>query len=352
MEVSQAVMATFLLAGGFAFYTRPRWMPKLMARVPGTTRRQREGVRLGGIEVATFEGQLAENNPNDLFQVITAARDGQWAKRSYLCAEMAASIPEGVFDSWLKLDPNQQLLQLLLGYRRVDEAGNTRGTGTASTVTADRTARMKVLAAEASEAFARASAIDQADPTPWIGRIAAERYIQAPDVKARSRAHFAEAIRRDPESAAAMRAILGILAPYWWGKNGEGLAEARALAAGAPLGSVRPMAIFRAHRDEWHHKRHWGQPEEAAAYFRSPAVIAELRAAYAASIGSPAYRPAFDAALLWNDAAFCFYLAGEKAAVRYELARIGDRYFDYWEQLPGVKGDRAGYETAEAWARG
>lgn len=351
MGASQLIWGAMFISIAYAVFTRARWLPRIMGKLPGGTRAQNVIARVGGLEVAVLQGELEMGNPTNFFMAIAAARDGQWAKRAFLCEKLACSIPGPTFDAWIATNPDQQLLQLLLGFRKVRWAWEARGHGNASTVSDDSSAKMGQLGAEAAEAFARASAVDPRDPTPWIGRIDAERLIQADDVTTRARAHFAEAMRRDPENGDAIRMWLSVLAPYWWGKNGEGLVEARAVAAGAPPGSVRPTAIFEAHHNEWHKKRHWGSPEEAAAYFQNPAVIAELRAAHAGSLGSPAFRPGFNAYALYNDAAFCLFLAGQKDLVQYELARIGERYSDIWQHLPGIQGPRAGYAAAEAWAR-
>jgi hypothetical protein len=275
---------------------------------------------------------------------------GRWARRYDLGLRFIAAVPEPQLDARLAEAPGDSSAVFLHGLRKMQAARKTRGGGDASTVSPDAADRMEALAAEADTAFDRVASIDGADPTPWAARIHAAMLMQPDDTPAQCKGHFREAERRDPECVVAIQALLSAMAPHWFGNKGEGLTVARAIARDSAPGSVRPMAIFAAHEAEWHYRRFWGKPEAAAAYFRNPAVVTELRAAYQASMGSPGFQVPPEERYLPNLAAFCFYLAGDKGLVRREIARVGDRPFDAWGRLPGAKGKRAAFEAAAAWA--
>lgn len=346
MGMGQLVWFVVFACIGIAVYTRASWMPKVL----GGSRFQSNVGRIGGVEAATFEGEISLGQPTNFFNRLGMTREGQWDRRLFLAEELGPKIQEGFTNAWAQSMPDSPGLQLVIGFRKIDEAWNARGYGRASNVTDDAHARMHQCGQLAAQAFSRAAATDPADPVPWIGLIRAEHCIQHDDVKQRARAHFAEVMRRDPESVDGIMALGSVLAPHWFGEDGEFLAEARGLAQGAPPGSWRAYAIIHAHLNEWHKRKAFKSMPEGMAYITSPQVIGELRAAYAASLGHPSFRQPTGALKMLNTAAFVLYLAGQKDIVRHELARIAGRYTDVWERMPGAKDEHAGFAAVSHWA--
>lgn len=350
MGLSQIVCMLVFFGIAMGYATRAKWMPAVLGKVPGGSRFQSDIGRKAGVEMATLEGEISLGQPTNFFNVLAQTRaNQQWEKRYWLLDNLGSKIQEGFLLAWAQSMPDAPGIQLAIGFVKIKQAWEARGHGKASTVSDDEHATMHQRGIEAAHAFRRAAATDPADPTPWIGLIDAERCIQDDDIKNRTRPLFAEVMKRDPESYFGIYGFAQVFAPYWWGEDGEFLEEARRLAHGAPGGSRRASAIITAHFNEWHNRNAFKSKDEARAYITRPDVIAELRNAYAASIGNPAARPQEGSPGLNNLAAFMMYMAGQKDIVRHELARIGDRWTDVW-WTDDVKGPQAGYEKAKAWA--
>jgi hypothetical protein len=185
----------------------------------------------------------------------------------------------------------------------------------------------------AEQDLLRAAALDPADPTPYAMLVSVACHLDRGERAAYG--HVTEALRRDPESYAALDHFLNYFcAPHWGGSDDKCLDFARRAAAGAPAGSVRPMLLLEAHYYVFHHECAFGDRKRGDAHIANPAVQQEVLAAYHASIGHPAHRPSRRTNELRNLAAWWFYMMRDRERCARELTAIGGAFTDsYWQRL-------------------
>lgn len=165
-------------------------------------------------------------------------------------------------------------------------------------------------------------------------------------------ARFAAAVEREPGHLPAHVQRLRSLAGDERG-CGEALAFARGVADASPRGSVLHGLVAQAWIERWAWQLYTDGPESARATLVAPAVVAEVRAAYAASLGSAHYRPGPRTALPAGFFAMVFYLQDDREGALQATEHMGGLACRYpWSYLPWSGARRGCDARLPAWIRG
>ncbi|MEJ2646699.1 MAG: hypothetical protein P8180_17695 [Gammaproteobacteria bacterium] len=164
-------------------------------------------------------------------------------------------------------------------------------------------------------------------------------------------ARFAAAVEREPGHLPAHVQRVRSLAGDECGCD-EALAFARSVAGASPRGSVLHGLVAQAWIERWAWQLYTDGPASARATLVAPTVVAEVRAAFAASLGSARYRPGARAALPAGFFAMVFHLQDDREGALQateQMAGLACRY--PWSYLPWIGAQHGCDAGLPAWIR-
>ena len=261
--------------------------------------------------------------------VLLTTRDMLWNDRAfYLDLVSPHLVPHlGVLcDAWCGNEPHSVVPFLVRGVTRIDWAWQARGSGAGSSVGSGAASLFQQRLTLARQDLEQVMQMDPTDPTPYAFAIKIARGQDADlDV---GRQLLAEACRRQPDNWLAHQQLVVAMAPKWSGLPGEAVLDfARADAARAETLSGLPALPIAAHLEVWNSQLMDVGEAAARAYFKQPAVLAELDHAIAALEQTAPMGPW--ATLPWNVLAYAAFVAEDAARLRVPLTHMGWGAFRY-----------------------
>jgi len=264
-------------------------------------------------------------------------------------AQIAAQVDglENWIGEWLAAEPWSTLPLLIRGGHAVHRAWRLRGAARSRQGT-DRFDEFFEHLKLAEDCLQEVAERFADDPTAWMYLVLTGRAREVGVEETERR--FRQVIVRDPWHRVAHEHMLQQLSPRWGG-SAEAMHEfARRTVAEMPPGTPLGHLVAVAHIEQW-----LETPDgQETAYIRSPAVVADLRAAAETSIWHPNYTRWPGWPTVHNPFAMAFWLAGDWPAAADQFEAIGDLVTEWpWRHLgdPGRRFALARQETGRRLAR-
>ncbi|HWL36542.1 MAG TPA: hypothetical protein VNQ77_10125 [Frankiaceae bacterium] len=220
---------------------------------------------------------------------------------------------------WTDAEPGRADAWLARAATEAWLAAEARGAGRAKTLSTGQRLDFAQLMSDARRSASRAAELAPADPEP-LHVLIKTCYALGPDDL---EGLFAELRRRDPWHLYGLGTTVDLLAEKWYGEGDEARALADDLAAAAPEGSLVPVVVAAAMREQWYYLAVFRKERDAAIGFVAmPETRAALDAARGRSVGSPAYQPSPMAPWAANTFAYTFYNFGRHADAAALLAPL------------------------------
>lgn len=308
-------------------------------------RRQSKPSTVGGPRAKKAREEAAEGHLTSVVQLLRGTPDPELR---WLYLSTLSGVPLDSAERLVAAHPDDPVAHVLLGYARVWAGKEARGTAVAEDTSLEAFEAFEALALSAVEAANRACALAPEDPVPWLIRLSAfyGLGVSVPDIMAT----FQEAVRRAPGHFGAHDLAAHLMSPKWFGDADTLLDFARTAAAEAPDGSDLPILVLRAHFEIAMAAAMTADDEAAKAYVQRKDVRDECRAAYARSLGHPAYRERAASVDARNQACGLFYFAEMNELLARELDKLGYAYTSApWVFL--ARSPRAAFAAARVQAR-
>ena len=273
----------------------------------------------GDPQALRFEAQLRDGQWQEFHDFLEGLAD--WDLRHFYIVELSriAGRPQWV-EEWAAARPQSSLPLLFRGSHGINWAWEARGSGRAKSVQEEAWPVFHGRLVEADRELAKATALDDRDPTPYALSLTTARGLSLGQVELQQR--FEQAHRRDPLNGGACVSMLQGTARKWGGSHAAMLQFARWASGEAPDGHSAHKLIALAHIEVWMDSPQ-GDPQQT--YFHSEPVKQEVRAAARRCVQSPDYSRN-GSVLSWLDRnvfAFCFRLMRDYPAQLEQMRLIG-----------------------------
>lgn len=294
-----------------------------------------------------FRTELAAGRWQEFHDFLEATRD--WDDRHFYVTRLASldDRPAWIAE-WKAARPDSALPLLFSGAQYLHRARQARRPGPACQVEEEAWSVFQARLVDADRDLARATAMDEADPTGHACGIEAAMALRLGQNEVRRR--FVEMGKRHRWHQAGNAAAIQALAPRWGGSDQGMFQFARWVDGTAPEGNGVHAVIALAHLEQW-----LDLSAEAAAgrdrqrtYFFAEPVKKEVRRAADRSIWSPSYQPGRLTSGDRNIFAMCFWLMHDYDAQLEQMRLIGPLIQEYPWQFQGEPG--WAYERARSWA--
>lgn len=217
----------------------------------------RDRLSLDGDYDAAETAIAAQRDVNDRVAVVDACAD--W------------SSPPKWLEPWARERPDSSALPLVRGVNGVIWAWQARGGDWEPKNYLEFQKRLR----EADADLERAAEMRPTDAVPWVWMITAAKGLELPREEIARR--FKEAVRRDPNIAAAYRGMLSALCAKWGGSHEEMFRFAREASRKAPQGSTIHAMIAEAHLEYAGALGRELNSDDENEYWRGPQVLAEIQ---------------------------------------------------------------------------
>ncbi|MBU1243436.1 hypothetical protein KKD52_17795 [Myxococcota bacterium] len=272
-----------------------------------------------------------------LAQAMFQSTRGQWDLRTWVL-ELAA-------DRYLmKMHPTQRAQVadslvaqgevgwlLVRGVWHMLEGWESRGSGSADTVTEDGATDLERGCTRAVRDLEAVASCDPGDPCPHTFLLRAARGLGDRDL---GESAYARACALDPTGYEPRARYLGVISERWLGSFDEMLTHARTVAAQMPDGVDAASLPILAHYDRYSHLCIFdGDVKGAHLYLRDPQVQAEVRHALARSVDAPGHTQTPATMRIRHTAAVTLFHGGSFDAAREQILKVGDTFErDSWWQ--------------------
>lgn len=206
-----------------------------------------------------------------------------------------------------------------------------RGATMAKHVTAEKMREFEQHYADARRSAHRAAELAPGDPTPWWLLIRSGYAFGTANLADL----LAELRSRDPWHAYGLETAVDLLGEKWYGTADEGRELADSFAAECPVGSLVPMVVAHAVREQWYYLLVFRKEKDAAAGFMTmPRTRAAVDAARLKSVDSPAHVPGPMTPLARNAFACTLFFSGRTKEAAAQLAKSNGVAAKYpWEMM-------------------
>jgi hypothetical protein len=324
MNAELIVYATALGGGLVAYYYRQRRKLAGMQPLVATCGDEEVSVRTALVkgDVAPLRDMLTRNaGDHELVDLL-------------LTQVIDELVPHAPFERWAAEEPQSAIARLCLGVRLIKLAWQARGHGAASTVNERAADLFWERLEEAERELATAATLDPSDPAPWAFLIVVGRGLGTAEETAR--AHFEEAVRRDPGHVSAHLNLLLFLSKRWLGSHEKMLAFARESVARLGEGSPLELLVAQAHNVVQDHMFHFDEDRAVRkAYLANASVRAEVDQAWERFTNlSPQDRPA--ALVAHNHFARWYFEVKDRERCRAAVGHVANRFtVDPWYVVGG-----------------
>lgn len=244
-------------------------------------------------------------------------------------------------EAWLADEPDNPAALLLGAAVYLHHALESRGQGTADTVTEHGARGFVEFSVAAEQCLARLVELRPEDPVPWAQRMQAA-YALADSLDVFEDFH-AEAVARDPDSWTVHRRLLNASCEKWYGSHGAMFAVARKASGDRPE-SPLSLLVIPAHLERWLYLSAFEDDDAAAdAYWDRADVVAEVERAFDAFL--PHATETMDGHIARSAAAAWFFTRRDKARTRAAFGDLPLYYERPWAYLGGEKA----YRKARLW---
>lgn len=218
----------------------------------------------------------------------------------------------GYFEDWVKAMPDSHFANAFLGSSYIAYAWQARGTGYSNTVVEEGRNLFYSRLEKARKYLEKAGGLDESDPIVFAGLITVSRGLSLD--RSSMENYFQKAIKADPSEFRSYELKLTYLMPKWHGSAKEMFEFAREAAKNAPLYTLIPQLIVKAH---WE-MRYYLKDEN---YFKNKEIWDEIRVIYERLLKD---FPESNEIRSW----FCrtAYHAGDFTIAKEQFVIIGDSY--------------------------
>jgi tetratricopeptide (TPR) repeat protein len=267
---------------------------------------------------------------------------GDWQDRDFILDRVVDWIPLTALDFACETEPDAADLFLIRASFFSSLARKKRGGGTTDKVTEDSWHAAANCIKAALEALEKSTSLDPHDPTALVCVLPSLGIFC--ELLPKMRETFQRATQLAPNLTPAYEPVVTIQSKRYGGSHEQSLEFARSAFAKSAPGSDMAYGLFWAHFLVYTHFIHFDKDEAAIArYFKDPAVVDELSAAFD-TWTRPPYVPRRSSIPYLHFAASWFYQVKDLDRLRAAFALTGDVYSpDPWGTLgdPQAVHDRA-----------
>lgn len=254
--------------------------------------------------------------------------------QSSTAASIVSEVPgvEKALEERIAEVPEDAVARTLLAYRQVVIGWDIRTGLRAEHVSAEQFEQFHAWLRRAEQTLIEVCAQYPNWSLPWHVRTISARGLELGHSESRRR--YDRLAARHPHHLAAQGQVLQQLCPKWGGTWDAAFAFARQTAQEGPAGSPLAGHIAEAHLERW-------LEDDTDRYLQDPAVVADLAAAEAASLGHPDYQPGYYDWLLHSLFGVLFALAGDRDRAVPHFRALGDYMDDWvWGYVTGTSRDK------------
>lgn len=250
--------------------------------------------------------------------------EADWQDRDFILDRVVHWIPLTALDFACETEPDAADLFLIRASFFSSLARKKRGGGTTDKVTEDSWQTAANCIKAALEALEKSTRLDPDDPTALV-RVLPSLGIFC-ELLPKMRETFQRATQLAPDLAPAYQPVITIQSERYGGSHEQSLEFARSAFAKSGPGSDMAYGLFWAHFLVYTHFIHFDKDEAAVArYFKDPAVVDELSAAFD-TWTRPPYVPRRSSIPYLHYAANWFYQVKDLDRLRAAFALTGDVY--------------------------
>jgi hypothetical protein len=279
---------------------------------------------LGGEEGAGLVAMARQGNLQETMDFLSQARAaGDWDEYTFMAGHVGAEAPRPLLDQAVTQAPNHPDLRVLRSAQGIKAAWDSRGTGTADTITDESADAMVNFLDIARRDLADAAGMDPPNPAPHAMMIEVAT-LHENMASSDGRAAFQQALQRHPANLKAFQNALRLSSQKWGGGHDEQLQVARLGLSRAAPGSDLFGCIFYAHMEIWFYKNRFDGDEDAAqAYLANPAVQAELNQVFDRWV-TPQYRARRTSPPMLHLAACWYFMTSDIPRLKRAMAAINN----------------------------
>ena len=275
----------------------------------------------GDAEVAGLRAAAAANDWRSVEAALKAT--GDRLRREFMVDAIVADTANlGWVDAWVRERPDEALARLLWGACAVQYAWHVRTGKVPEHVRPDQFKGFFDWLSQAEEQLGAATSMDPDDSAAWIALLWTAVGLQSPLEEATAR--WAEVSKRSPRTEQGAIAYTAYISPRWNGTAELMWEFLHGLLSGETDGSPRWALVPNGHLEQWVAERmDKNSAVHASRYFQQADVQAEIKDAYARYLGAPVRQPTPNEGWYRELFAACFYLMGDREALRTEMQSIG-----------------------------
>ncbi|MDH5766949.1 MAG: hypothetical protein OEZ38_13135 [Gammaproteobacteria bacterium] len=228
--------------------------------------------------------------------------------------------------SWLKLDSGNDIALTVYGNSHITAAWESRGSGTADTVSTKQINKFFEHLVHAQEAFLEAIKHNKDNPEPFASLLIVAKGLSLDDDEKWK--YFVQMVKRDPLHYFGHLSMIDALNPKWGGSTQAMFGFARTIANNQPGKKLFSALIAMAHIEQWLYLS-MSEEDEYEEYFYRPDVVNEIEQNYKINYPELPVQADYVDYYTLNLYAFCFYQMNNVDEARVILNFIKKRGVDY-----------------------